>query len=131
MLHVKLDTGFNIEVEFTIPAFYKRFLAWGIDLLIMIAYYVIVSQLSYFVVTRLATGKVAFTTYSNAYQLFQLPHAIIAVSVITALLPRMSSHAADARLDLVRGDLSLGLRMSAVVLVPGWETRGETSGEAG
>ncbi len=80
--------------------------------------YVGVSQLSYFVVTRLTTGKVVFTIYSNAYQLFQLPHAIIAVSVITALLPRMSSHAADERLDLVRDDLSLGLRMSAVVLVP-------------
>ena len=80
--------------------------------------YVAASQLSYFVVTRLATGPVAFTTYSNAYQLFQLPHAIVAVSLITALLPRMSSHAADDRLDLVRSDLSLGLRMSAVVLVP-------------
>ncbi len=80
--------------------------------------YVAASQLSYFVVTRLATGPVAFTVYSNAYQLFQLPHAIVAVSLITALLPRMSSHAADDRLDLVRSDLSLGLRMSAVVLVP-------------
>jgi putative peptidoglycan lipid II flippase len=30
----------------------------------------------------------------------------------------MSSHAADLRYDLVRGDLSVGLRMSAVVLVP-------------
>ena len=80
--------------------------------------YVAVSQLSYVVVTRLATSTVSFTTYSNAYQLFQLPHAIIAVSLITALLPRMSAHAADNRLDLVRGDLSLGLRMSAVVLIP-------------
>lgn len=44
MLNVKLDTGFNIEVEFTIPAFYKRFLAWGIDVLIMIAYYIILSK---------------------------------------------------------------------------------------
>jgi putative peptidoglycan lipid II flippase len=80
--------------------------------------YVGVSQVSYFVVTRLATRDIAFTTYSNAYQLFQLPHAIIAVSLITALLPRMSAHAADSRLDLVRDDLSLGLRMSAVILVP-------------
>ncbi len=80
--------------------------------------YVGVSQLSYFVVTRLATGTVSFTTYSNAYQLFQLPYAIIAVSLITALLPRMSSHAADHRLDLVREDLSLGLRMSTVILIP-------------
>lgn len=44
MLHVKLDTGFNIEVEFVIPAFYKRFLAWAIDLLIMVAYYIILSR---------------------------------------------------------------------------------------
>ena len=44
MLHVKLDTGFNIEVDFTIPAFYKRFLAWGIDFMIMIAYYMIFSR---------------------------------------------------------------------------------------
>ena len=80
--------------------------------------YVAVSQVSYLVVTRLAAGPVAFTVYTNAYQLFQLPHAIIAVSVITALLPRMSAHAADQRLDLVRDDLSTGLRMSAVVLVP-------------
>lgn len=44
MLNVKLDTGFNIEVEFTIPAFYKRFLAWCIDILIMIAYYIVLSK---------------------------------------------------------------------------------------
>lgn len=44
MLHVKLDTGFNIEVEFTIPAFYKRFFAWIIDFLIMIAYYIVISR---------------------------------------------------------------------------------------
>jgi uncharacterized RDD family membrane protein YckC len=44
MLHVKLDTGFNIEVEFTLPAFFKRFLAWIIDLVIMIAYYMILSR---------------------------------------------------------------------------------------
>lgn len=80
--------------------------------------YVGVSQLSYLVVTRLASGTVSFSIYSNAYQLFQLPHAIVAVSLITALLPTMSVHAADRRLDLLRGDLSLGLRTSAVVLVP-------------
>ncbi|HXB96273.1 MAG TPA: RDD family protein [Puia sp.] len=41
MSNVKLDTGFNIEVDFTIPAFYKRLLAWIIDFTIFIAYYVI------------------------------------------------------------------------------------------
>lgn len=38
MLLVKLNTGFNIEVEFAITPFHKRFFAWLIDLVIMIAY---------------------------------------------------------------------------------------------
>jgi uncharacterized RDD family membrane protein YckC len=39
MLLVKLDTGFNIEVDFLLPGFFKRFLAWMIDIAIMFAYY--------------------------------------------------------------------------------------------
>jgi uncharacterized RDD family membrane protein YckC len=45
MLHVKLDTGFNIEVEFTISGGFKRFLAWLIDVAIILAYYIILSRL--------------------------------------------------------------------------------------
>nr|WP_255429895.1 murein biosynthesis integral membrane protein MurJ [Streptomonospora sp. PA3] len=58
------------------------------------------------------------TAYQYASMLFQLPYAIIAVSVITALLPRMSAHVADGRKDLVRSDFSRGLRLSAVLIVP-------------
>lgn len=35
---VKLDTGFNIEVEFAITPFHKRMFAWMIDITILIAY---------------------------------------------------------------------------------------------
>jgi uncharacterized RDD family membrane protein YckC len=45
MLQVKLDTGFNIEVDFMIAPFIKRFLAWLIDYVIIIAYFIIVSRL--------------------------------------------------------------------------------------
>lgn len=38
MLAVKLDTGFNIEVEFPITPFHKRLIAWIIDLVIGFAY---------------------------------------------------------------------------------------------
>ncbi len=41
MLLVKLDTGFNIEVEFSIPPFPKRLFAWMIDLIVIIAYYIV------------------------------------------------------------------------------------------
>ncbi|SKA13903.1 putative peptidoglycan lipid II flippase [Marinactinospora thermotolerans DSM 45154] len=58
------------------------------------------------------------TAYNYAYQLFQLPYAIIAVSLITVLLPQMSDFAADRRWDEVRGGFSRTLRVSALVLVP-------------
>lgn len=38
MLLVKLDTGFNIEVEFALSPFHRRFFAWVIDLMIQLMY---------------------------------------------------------------------------------------------
>jgi putative peptidoglycan lipid II flippase len=92
--------------------------------------FVLATQTALVVVTNLATragrqgrleglAGVGFAPYFNAYQLFQLPYAIVAVSVITALLPRMSAHAAERRLGLVRTDFSTGLRLAAALLVPG------------
>jgi len=45
MIQVKLDTGFNIEVDFSITPFHKRFFAWAIDIVIIIAYSIIGSRL--------------------------------------------------------------------------------------
>ncbi len=61
---------------------------------------------------------VGLTPWTNAYLLFQLPYAIVGVSVMTALLPRMSRHAGEQRFDLVREDLSSGLNLSSVIIVP-------------
>jgi putative peptidoglycan lipid II flippase len=59
-----------------------------------------------------------YSTYSYAWQLFQLPYAVVGISVISALLPRMSSHATDRRYSLVREDFSTGVRLASVVVVP-------------
>ncbi|MBX6388800.1 MAG: murein biosynthesis integral membrane protein MurJ [Frankia sp.] len=80
--------------------------------------WVVVSQLGYLIITRLSTGHTVFTIYTYGYQLFQLPYAIIGVSVITALLPRMSGHAADGRRDLVLDDLSTATRLTLTAIVP-------------
>ncbi|KIH98788.1 virulence factor MviN [Streptomonospora alba] len=93
--------------------------------------YVGVAQAGLLVTTNVATragvraaqegesvAGAGITAYQYASMLFQLPYAIIAVSVITALLPRMSAHVADGRKDLVRLDFSRGLRLSAVLIVP-------------
>ncbi|CAM4238058.1 hypothetical protein GCM10009799_03560 [Nocardiopsis rhodophaea] len=72
-------------------------------------------------VANQAAGHAAgagLTAYNYAYQLFQLPYAIIAVSLITVLLPKMSAHADDERWDEVRAGFSRTLRVSAMVLVP-------------
>jgi len=45
MLLVKLDTGFNIEVDFPITPFHKRFLSWLADVLVMIAWFWLGSRL--------------------------------------------------------------------------------------
>jgi len=65
-----------------------------------------------------AVSGVGFSAYSYAYQLFQLPYAIVGISVISALLPRMSGHATDRRYSLVRDDFSKGVRIASVLVVP-------------
>ncbi|HWG00384.1 MAG TPA: murein biosynthesis integral membrane protein MurJ [Trebonia sp.] len=59
-----------------------------------------------------------YSAYAYAYQLFQLPYAIVGISVISALLPRMSGHATDRRYSLVREDFSTGVRLASVIVVP-------------
>ncbi|MEV2278493.1 murein biosynthesis integral membrane protein MurJ [Nocardiopsis sp. NPDC049922] len=92
--------------------------------------YIVVAQAGALVSTNVATraGAAAadlgyetgagIAAYKFASMLFQLPYAIIAVSVITALLPRMSEHVAAGRKDQVRSDFSRGFRLSSVLLVP-------------
>jgi putative peptidoglycan lipid II flippase len=65
-----------------------------------------------------AVTGVGFSAWSYAYQLFQLPYAIVGISVISALLPRMSGHATDRRYSLVRDDFSKGVRVASVLVVP-------------
>ena len=78
------------------------------------------------VVTRLASAAdaarprdgVGYTAYSYAQQIWMLPQSIVTVSLVTALLPRMSRAATEHRLDDLRADLSRALRVSGVVIVP-------------
>ncbi|WP_217576291.1 murein biosynthesis integral membrane protein MurJ [Streptomyces sp. GbtcB7] len=78
------------------------------------------------VVTRLASAAdaalpsdgVGYTAYSYAQQIWMLPQSIVTVSLVTALLPRMSRAVTEHRLDDLRADLSRALRISGVIIVP-------------
>src|SRR5215510_15146651 len=82
------------------------------------------TQISFLVVQNVANAAYrhasydGFPTYSFAWQLFQMPYAIVGISVITALLPRMSAHASERRFGDVRRDFSGGVRLSSAVVVP-------------
>ncbi|PJE99429.1 murein biosynthesis integral membrane protein MurJ [Streptomyces carminius] len=91
--------------------------------------FVLANQAGVLVVTQLATwaGEAAagdghpgsgILAYSNAQLIWQMPQAIITVSVMAALLPRISRAAHDGDPGAVRDDISHGLRTSAVAIVP-------------
>ncbi len=87
--------------------------------------YVVVSQFGVVAVLNLAQqastkaeGAAGPAIFNNAFLIFMMAHGIVAVSIITALMPRMAAAAAENRhADLVH-QLSLGTRLTSVVLIP-------------
>jgi murein biosynthesis integral membrane protein MurJ len=90
--------------------------------------YIVTTQISFLVTTVVSNDAGArvcatcagagFAAFSNAWQLFQLPYAIVGMSVITAMLPRMSAHAAEGANELVTDDYSMATRLASVIIVP-------------
>jgi putative peptidoglycan lipid II flippase len=85
--------------------------------------YVLVSQVGVVVASIVANaaadaGGLGPLAFGNASLLFQMPYGIIGVALLTALLPRMSRAASRHDVPGVVADLSLGIRLSAVGLLP-------------
>ena len=81
--------------------------------------YVIANQVALLVVTVLANGTDGGPfIYISAYAFFQLPHGLFAVSLMTTFTPEMASAAARRDRRGLRDQLSRGLRLAAVVIVP-------------
>lgn len=64
------------------------------------------------------SGPGGVSAYQNGLAVFQLPFAVIAMSVLTALLPRLSRDAARRNYPQVTSDLSRALRLAVVALAP-------------
>nr|MCW2728763.1 mviN [Aeromicrobium sp.] len=91
--------------------------------------FILVNQIAYVVITRLATtanvegaldGKPAagLAVYSLGFLVSQLPHGVITVSLATAIIPTLASLAADRRHEDFRVELSRTLRLALVIIVP-------------
>lgn len=92
--------------------------------------FVLINQAGFIVIVNLATAAAArakqagidvgvgFTPYQNAHFIFLLPHSIIAVSLVTALLPRISRLAAEAHISEVRDDMQQTLLQLYSLIIP-------------
>ncbi|PXY38526.1 murein biosynthesis integral membrane protein MurJ [Prauserella flavalba] len=132
VLGVGVLTAMVAQALFLLPALRRsgfRFRwRWGLDerlkefggLAMWILGYVAVSQIGMVVNTRVLTAGAAGgpSIYSNAWLLFQLPYGVIGVSLLTALMPKMSRAAADNDFRRLIGDLSYGSRLTTLMLLP-------------
>ncbi|MFD3826048.1 murein biosynthesis integral membrane protein MurJ [Streptomyces sp. NPDC058625] len=117
------ETGFRIRLRFD-------WKGHGLGKAAMLAkwtiLFVLANQAGALVVTQLSTAAgldsdvqgTGFAAYANAQLIWGLPQAIITVSLMAALLPRISRSAAEDDGGAVRDDISQGLRTTAVAIVP-------------
>jgi len=91
--------------------------------------YVIMTQIGLTVILRLSQSAAGNPSnagdhspgpaiFNNAFLIFMMAHGIVAVSILTALMPRLARAAAEGRYADMGTNLALGTRMSAVVLIP-------------
>ncbi|HEX5813609.1 MAG TPA: murein biosynthesis integral membrane protein MurJ [Pseudonocardia sp.] len=132
VLGIGTTLGIVAQALVMIPAVYRTGFRyrpmWGWDrrlaetggLAVWVVGYVLIGQVGYIVTTRVAAGAApgSVAIYSNAWLLLQVPYGVLGVSLLTALMPRMSRAAAEGRTADVISDLALGTRLSAVVLLP-------------
>jgi putative peptidoglycan lipid II flippase len=118
------ETGFRLRLRFD-------WKGHGLGKAAMLAkwtvLFVLANQAGALVVTQLSTAAskdaghtkgVGFAAYANAQLIWGLPQAIITVSLMAALLPRISRSAHEGDRGAVRDDISQGLRTTAVAIVP-------------
>jgi putative peptidoglycan lipid II flippase len=83
--------------------------------------YVVANQLALLVIINLNYSlriDGAITVYTYAFLFFTLPHAIVAVSIFTALLPGMSERWSAGNVEGVRVFFSQGMRDTQIVMLP-------------
>jgi len=89
-----------------------------------------ISQISYLVTVNLSTHAavralkegittgVGYTPYSNATFIMMLPHSIVTISIVTALLPQLSLFAHQKRITDIHDSLVKTIRLVGIITVP-------------
>lgn len=89
-----------------------------------------ISQISYLVTVNLSTHAavralkegittgVGYTPYSNATFIMMLPHSIVTISIVTALLPQLSRFAHEKKITDIHDALVKAIRLVGIITVP-------------
>jgi putative peptidoglycan lipid II flippase len=81
--------------------------------------YVAANQIALWLILVLANGtKGGVSIYMGAYIFFQLPHGLVAVSLMTTLTPELAETAARRDFAALRRNFSVGLRLMTLVILP-------------
>ncbi len=132
VLGLGFTLGVVVQVVTLLPAIRRQGISlrplWGVDarlktfagMGVAIVLYVLISQIGFAIGTRIAatvdpSGPVI---YQQAWLLLQLPYGILGVTVLTAIMPRLSRNAADEDTPAVVDDLSVATRLTMVSLIP-------------
>ena len=101
---------------------------WGLDarlkqfggMAAAIIVYVAISQLGYVITTRIGAlaDAQAPIIYQQAWLLIQVPYGVIGVTLLTAIMPRLSRNAADGDDKGVVRDLTVATKLTFIALIP-------------
>lgn len=132
LLGLGTTAGVAVQCLIMLPALRKLGIdlrpLWGIDerlkqfggMALAIITYVAISQLGYVITTRIAfnADAAAQFIYQQHWMLLQMPYGIIGVTLLTAIMPRMSRNAADGDDEAVVADLTMGTKLTFIALIP-------------
>ncbi|MDX3657751.1 murein biosynthesis integral membrane protein MurJ [Streptomyces sp. ID05-26A] len=108
-------TGFRFKWRF---GWDSRLSEFG-GLAFWVLLYVGLGLASMTVLTNVATSaKGALTAFNYQWLVAQVPYGVLGVSLLTALMPKMSRAAANDDKESIVRDLLFGNRMSAILLMP-------------
>ena len=110
----RLPGRLRLVVDFRHPAVRKlaRLSVWTLG-------YVAVNQIGFGIALYLANSvQGGPTAFFVAFAFFQLPYGVVAVSIMTALVPTLSARYVDGDTDGFRSMLAGGIRATGLLLLP-------------
>ncbi|MFI9507516.1 murein biosynthesis integral membrane protein MurJ [Nocardia sp. NPDC052566] len=108
--------GIDLRPLWGIDARLKQFGKMGTAIIL----YVFISQVGLIVANHIssAADEAGPAIYSNAWLLLQVPYGVLGVTLLTAIMPRLSRNAANDDTPAVVDDLGVATRLTMISLVP-------------